>query len=199
MPSRARLSTRSAFSLVEALVALTITTLAGSVMLLAIESCLTSTSDAVDRIIADGIANQLLDEISIKRFMAVGDTPLTISGPSSTEANGSGRERFNDLDDYKNFSAKPAEGIWGESLGTGNDSGGTRNANFHPPANFFANWRQKVDIYFVSETDHSVRLTGSNTSQFRAIEVTVEYVHGDGRVIPLAKRRRVYAYLPPPS
>ncbi|QDU30936.1 hypothetical protein ETAA8_60890 [Anatilimnocola aggregata] len=190
---------RSGFSLVEALVALTITTLAGSVMLLAIESCLSSTGDAVDRMIADGMANQLLNEMALKRFMAVGDTPLSISGPSAYETSGSGRERYNDLDDYKNFSVKPAEGIWGEALGTGNDSGSLRNSNFRVPSSYFTNWRQKVEIYFVSATDHSVRLTGSSTSYYRAFEVTIEYVHVDGRVILLAKRRRVYAYLPPPS
>ncbi|WP_425617873.1 hypothetical protein NA78x_001563 [Anatilimnocola sp. NA78] len=194
-----RFSLRTAFSLIEALVALTITSLAGSVMLLAIESCLTSTSDAVDQMIADGLANQMLDEISLRRFMAAGDNPLTISGPNATETNGSGRERYDDIDDYKAFTAKPAKGIWGEGLGTGNDSGGTRNANFTVPASYFTNWRQKVEVYSVSATDHSVRLTGSSTSFYRAAEVTVEYVHADGRVIPLAKRRRVYAYLPPPG
>jgi hypothetical protein len=190
---------RTAFSLVEALVALTITTLAGSVMLLAIESCLSTTSDAVDRMIADGLATQLLDEISVRRFMAPGDSPFSISGPNASESNGSGRERFNDMDDYKNFSARPAEGIWGEAIGTGNDSGGTRNSNFRVPTSYFANWRQRIDIYFVSDTNHSVRLAGSTTSNYRAVEVTIDYIHSDGRVIPLAKRRRVYAYLPPPS
>lgn len=172
--------------------------LAGSVMLLAVESCLTSTTEAVDRLIADGMANQLLDEISVKRFMAPGDTPLSISGPNATETAGSGRERFNDLDDYKNFSAKPAQGIWGETLGTGNDSGAARNASFSVPSSQFTNWRQRVDIYFVSPTNHSQKLT-SGTSYYRAVEVTIEYVDTDGSVVPLAKRRRVYAYLPPPG
>jgi hypothetical protein len=188
---------RGGFSLVEALVALTIMTMAGSVMLLAIESCLSTTTDAVDKLIADGMANQLLDEISLKRFMSPGDTPLSISGPNSTETAGYGRERFNDIDDFKAFSVKPAEGIWGETLGTGNDSGGARNTNFCIPSTQFANWRQRVDVYFVSATDHSQKLTGSSTSYYRAVEVTIEYVAANGSVTPLAKRRRVYAYFPP--
>ena len=187
---------RRGFSLVEALVALTIMTMAGSVMLLAIESCLTTTSDAVDTLIADGMASQLLDEISVRRFMAPGDTPLSISGPNATESAGSGRERFNDLDDYRNVSSLPAKGMWGETLGTGNDSGSTRNANFCIPSTQFTNWRQRVDIYFVNATNHSQKLT-SGTSYYRAVEVNIERVNADGSVIPLAKRRRVYAYLPP--
>ncbi len=190
---------RAAFSLAEALVALTIMTMASSVMLLAVESCLTSTTDAVDRLIADGMASQLLDEISLKRFMASSDTPLSISGPSSYESSGNGRERFNDLDDYKHVSSKPAEGIWGETLGTGNDSGAARNVNFAVPSTQFTNWRQRVEIYFVSPTNHSQKLTGSSTSYYRAVEVTIEYVRADGGVLPLAKRRRVYAYMPPPT
>jgi type II secretory pathway pseudopilin PulG len=195
---RPKRDARRAFSLVEALVALTIMSLAGSVMLLAVESCLTATTEAVDRLIADGMANQLLDEISLKRFMAPGDTPLSISGPNATETAGSGRERFNDMDDYKNFSAHPAQGIWGETLGTGNDSGLPRNTNFCVPSSQFTNWRQRVDIYFVNATNHSQKLT-SGTSYYRAVEVTIEYVDTDGSVIPLARRRRVYAYLPPPG
>jgi hypothetical protein len=199
MPARTLLLQRPAFSLVEALVALTITSLAGSVMLLAIESCLSSTTEAVDQMIADGLANQILDEISTKRFMAPSDTPLTISGPNATETAGNGRERYNDVDDYKAFSAKPAEGIWGEVLGTGNDSGAARNANFCIPSGQFTRWRQRVEVYFVSPTDHSVKLTGASTSHYRAAEVTIEYVDADGSVTPLAKRRRVYAYMPPPT
>ena len=93
----------------------------------------------------------------------------------------------------------PAKGIWGETLGTGNDSGAARNPNFCIPATYFTNWRQRTEVYFVSPTDHRVKLTGSSTSYYRAAEVTIEYVKADGSVTTLAKRRRVYAYLPPPG
>ena len=46
---------RRAFSLVEALIALTIMALAGSVLLLSIESSLHSTTEAVEQTIADGL------------------------------------------------------------------------------------------------------------------------------------------------
>lgn len=168
-------------------------------MLLAVESCLTSTTEAVDQLIADGMANQLLDEISLKRFMANGDTPLSISGPSSYETSGNGRERFNDLDDCKNFSARPAEGIWGETLGTGNDSGGNGKRELYASQYAVCQLAAAGRDLFCQPDQSFAKTDWLRMSYYRAVEVTIEYVRADGGVIPLAKRRRVYAYMPPPT
>ena len=190
---------RAGFTLIEAMVALTITSLAGSVLLLAIESSLETTTDAVDRTIAEGLAQQLLDEITSKRYMEPGTSAIsTTFGCTSTEAQGSGRERYNDSDDFHRFSAHPAEGLWGEPLGTGDDLGDERHENFRVPDGFFQNWRQRVEVYFVNATNQSQRLT-VGTSYYRAAEVHIEYIDADGAVKPLASRRRVYAYIPPPT
>ena len=190
---------RRGFSLVEAILAISITALAGSVLLLGVESSLRTTSDAVDRTIADGLARQLLDEIATKRFMARGTlSTATPFGPTALENAGSGRERFDDTDDYDAFVAQPAQGVWGEALGTGDDFGGERHASFQVPSGFFNRWRQRVEVYFVDPTDHRVRLS-SGTSQYRAVEVHIEYVDADGVVTPLASRRRVIAYVPAPA
>ena len=196
---KVRARRRSGFSLVEAILAISITALAGSVLLLGVESSLRTTSDAVDRTIADGLARQLLDEIATKRFMAPGtSSTATPFGPTALESAGSGRERFDDADDYHAFAALPAEGVWGETLGTGDDFGAPRHAAFQVPAGYFDRWRQRVEVYFVDPTDHRVRLS-SGTSQYRAIEVHIEYVDPDGVVLPLASRRRVIAYVPAPT
>lgn len=192
---------RSAFTLIEALVAVSIVAVAGSVLLLAVESSLETTWDAVDKTIADGIAQQVLDEAMTKRFMADGSGPLdalSTFGPNATEKAGKGRERFNDVDDYRNFIAHPVQGIYGERLGVGDDEGGTRHPAFQIPASKLARWRQRIDVYYVDPNDHSIRLNNS-TSYFRAVEVHIEYVEPGGAVRPLARRKRVYAYLPPPS
>src|SRR5688572_11889733 len=69
---RRRLSRpRRAFSLIEALIALSITAMAGAVLLLSVDSSLQSTGDAVERTIADGVAQRLLDEILTRRFVDV--------------------------------------------------------------------------------------------------------------------------------
>jgi type II secretory pathway pseudopilin PulG len=186
------------FSIVEAIVALSITALAGAVLLLAVESTVQSTTDSVQRTIADGLAQQLLDEALTKCFVLPGGDPLSNTlGPNSYELSGFGRERYNDADDYHQFSALPAEGIYGQQVGAGDDAGGLRHANFRAPSGYFDNWRQRVEVYFVDANDHRIKLSGS-TSYYRAIEVHIEVQDGDGTYRTLATRKRIMAYVPPP-
>lgn len=191
-------SRRRGFTLVEAMVAITVLALAGSVLLLAVDTSLQNTTDAVDRSIADGLAQQLLDEISLARFMEPGTDAGDPLGPTAWETGGSGRERFNDTDDYHNFTAQPVEGLWGEPLGTGDDTGDSRHSAFQVPSSFFDSWRQRVEVYFVDPIDHSIRLT-SGTSDYRGIEVHIERIEPDGRVVPLATRKKVLTYIAPPT
>jgi len=84
---------RSAFTLIEAMIALSITSLAGAVLLLSVQSSLDTTIEAVDRTIADGVAQQTMDEVLTKRWVGAGDSPLTtILGPLTSELSaGNGR------------------------------------------------------------------------------------------------------------
>lgn len=173
--------------------------MAGAVLLLAVESTVHTTADAVQRTIADGLAQQLLDEAALRHFVAPGGDPLSASlGPNGAESGGSGRERYDDTDDYHSFSASPPEELYGHPIGAGNDSGGLRHSNFRVPDAYFDNWRQGVEVYFVREDDHRVRLT-SGSSLFRAIEVRIEIRDTDGVYRTLAKRKRIVAYVEPPD
>jgi len=58
---------RSAFTLIEAMIALSITSLR-AVLLLSVQSSLDTTIEAVDRTIADGVAQQTMDEVLTKRW-----------------------------------------------------------------------------------------------------------------------------------
>src|SRR5207249_7453023 len=81
----------SGFSLIEALIALTITSMAGAVLLLGVQSSLDTTLEAVERTIADGVAQQTMDEVLTKRYVGAGDNPLgTTFGPLATELLGAG-------------------------------------------------------------------------------------------------------------
>jgi prepilin-type N-terminal cleavage/methylation domain-containing protein len=194
------------FTLIEALAALTIMALAGSVLLLAAQTSLDATDDAAKQAIAQGICEQVLDEIMSNRYMESGtaynqNTLVAESGEST-------RNLFDDTDDYNGYSAQPPRDPWGQNLGAGNDAGGLRNANFSIPNTFLQKWRVRVDIYYVSAGDLSQRLdsppvaaggTLTTTSGYRAAEVTVEYLDNDGTTKPLATGRRVYAYIPPAS
>jgi type II secretory pathway pseudopilin PulG len=192
-----RNAVRAAFTLVEALISLSITSLAGAVLLLSVQSSLDTTVEAVERTIADGIAQQTLDEILTKRYVGSGDTPLLATlGAATDELLGAGTSLFDDTDDYAGLVVHPLKGLNGELLGTGDDSGNARLANFRVRSDYFQNWRLRVNVYYVDANDHTVgSLAPTN---YRAIEVHVERIRADGGAMPLASRKRVIAYVPPP-
>jgi type II secretory pathway pseudopilin PulG len=188
-----------AFSLIEALIALTITSMAGAILLLGVQSSLDTTIEAVERTIADGVAQQTMDEILTKRYVAQGGNPLgTTLGPLLNEILGSGGTAlFGEVDAYAGYLAQPIKGTWGETLGTGDDSGNLRLENFRVRSDYFQNWRVRVDVYYVNPTNNLQ--TSSTPTNFRAIEVNVELVRPNGAIFPLANRKRVIAYIPPPT
>ena len=125
-----------------------------------------ATTEAIQQTQAVGIAEQLMDEILGKRYMAVGVDPYqTVFSPSSWEMQGQGRERYDDVDDYHDYSASPVEDRWGIELGRGNEAGGLRNAQFQTPSGAFQNWIQRVEVYYVDENQPSVRLSAGTDEQ----------------------------------
>lgn len=189
------------FSLAEALIAMSIVAMSGSVLLLLAQTVLDAGTGAVDRQVAEGIADQVIEEILTKRYMAPGDNPLNATlAPGSGDLAGPGRSQFNDIDDYNGFTAKPLPGIYGESLGIGNDAGANRAPLFALPSSYFENWRLSVTISYVSPTDNSVVLSNTSSSTrsyYRQINVQIDYVDSSGTALPLANRKRVVTYVPP--
>lgn len=189
---------RRGFTLIEAVIALSIVALSGSVLLLAAHSSLRTTDEALQRTIAEGLADQLLDEIVLKRYMEVGESPTDSNLGTESNETGAGRSLFDDTDDYHQLAAFPAQGRYGEELGTGDDAGGVRHPNFQIRADFFDNYRQRVRLYYVDPANPSQPLTDGLTSSYRCVEVAIDYLDPDGTEKELAVRRRVYAYIPPP-
>jgi len=187
---------RRGFSLIEALIALSVTSLAGAVLLLGVHSSLATTTDAVDRTIADGIAQQVLHEILTKRYVGPGDNPLATSlGATSSELLGGGTSLFDDSDDYVGFATLPLKGSHGELLSTGDGAGNLRPANFRLRSEVFRTWRLSVDVYYVDPNNHTLR--SAIPAYFRAIEVRVELIEPSGAAMPLADQKRVIEYMPP--
>jgi hypothetical protein len=179
--------------------ALSVTALAGAVLLLSVESSLQTTTEAVERTIADGIAQQTLNEILSKRYVEAGEsgdgTGSGALGPTLWESGGNGMERFNDIDDYAGYSALPLKGVYGEALGTGDDQGNQRLSNFRLRSDFFQNWRQRVQVYYVDPNNPSA--SSATATAYRAIEVQIEFIDSKGAVHPLANRKRIIAYITP--
>jgi len=152
--------------------ALSVTALAGAVLLLSVESSLQTTTEAVERTIADGIAQQTLNEILTKRYVEAGEsgdgTGSGTLGPTLWESGGNGIERFNDIDDYAGYSASPLKGVYGEAPGTGDDQGNQRLANFRFRSDYFQNWRQRVQVYYVDPNNPSA--SSATATAYRAIE-----------------------------
>lgn len=188
-----------AFSLIEAMVALSITSMAGAVLLLATEGVLKTTNDSVAQTIAQGMALQLIDEVLGNRYCAPGASPYDSNlTPSAWEKAGQGRERYNDTDDFNKYKASPPVDPYGVELGQGDDAGGNRHPAMRSPGHDFATWRQRVEVYYVDQNNPTVRLPANQPTDYRAVEVTIERREPNGGVRPLAKIRRVFCYVPIP-
>ena len=203
---RHRMGCRGGFTLIEAMAAILIMAMAGSVLLLGAQTSLDVSDEAAKQAFAQGICEQVLDEIMSKRYMAAGeayDQNTLTKAPSETA-----RQMYEDTDDFNGYTKQPVCGTYEEVLGIGDDSGGARHPNFQIDSTYFRNWRLRIDIYYVSSSDLSTRLdsppvpaggTLTTRSGYRCAEVLVEYQGSDGSYITLATGRRVYAYIPRPT
>lgn len=192
------LRSRRAFTLLEATIALAIIALSGSVLLLAAQSSLRTTDESVRRVIAEGLADQLLDEIVTKRYVESGEGPTDMPFGTESSETSAGRSLYDDTDDYHQLATMPAQGRYGEELGTGNDAGAPRHPSFRIRDDFFDNYRQRARVYYVDPANLNDPLPDGQVSFYRVVEVAIDYVDAEGREQELAVRRRVYAYIPPP-
>jgi hypothetical protein len=158
-----------------------------------------TTNDAVAQTIAQGMAAQIIDEVLGARYCAVESSPYDSAlGPSNAEQSGKGRELFDDTDDYNDYTAQPPEDPSGQTLGLGDGVGNLRHPAFRISGDKFANWRQRIDVYYVNPSDPTVRRTDNQGTDYRAVEVTIERIEPNGSIRPLATLRRVYCYVPIP-
>ena len=157
----------AAFTLIEVLVAISIASIAGSVLLLGITSSTQTTTESLQQTIALGMAQQLMDK-------AVGEPNLPLGITQDT----------------------PPVDPWGIELGKDDGEGDQRHSAFQAPDRFFENWRQVVDVYYVDDSDLVTRLpTGQDGDPF-AVEVSIYYDHPGRGSRLLATLRQVIAYVP---
>ena len=188
----------AAFTLIEALVSISIAAIAASVLLLGITSSVQTSNEALQQTIAHGMAQQLMDEVVGRRYHDEDAGPYqTTFTASFYERGGSGRERYDDVDDYDGIRSLPPTDPWGIELGKDDGEGGERHPGFQAPAGFFDNWRQEIDVYYVDPSDLTAALPAGQVSDYRAVRVRIVYVDPERGDRVLAELSRVVAYVPP--
>jgi type II secretory pathway pseudopilin PulG len=184
----------AAFTMLEALLAIVIAAMAGSILLLGIATSLQATKANMYAAIANGLAQQLMDEIVGCRYCELGVDPYQYPlGPATDETT---RQTYDDIDDYNGLRTQPPTDFYGIALGKDDGVGGQRNPLFQAPSGFFANWKQEVDVYYVSSTDLQTELGPGLTSDYRMVEVRIIYNDPQRGPQVLAKLKRVVPYVP---
>ena len=69
------------------------------------------------------------------------------------------RQLWDDTDDFNSYSVQPIQSTYGQTLGNGDDAGGTRHPNFRVVNGFFAKWRLRVEIYYGPTERHETPFT----------------------------------------
>lgn len=194
-PSRLRFG----FSLMEAVVAMSIVAFASSVLLLGVEATMESVEEQEEITIADGMARQMLDEIQGQSWVdpALRSHPYQTSlSASPDELVGPGRSRFDDTDDYNNYISTPPVNIEGKALAATDSTGDTLPEAFRPRSNFLSNWRLTVEVAYLNENDHSVQMADYQPTNYRVLVCRVYRRNRDNTWREIVSRERVISYIP---
>ena len=182
------------FTLVEAMVAISLAALAGSALLLQLNSSTQSTEYALKETIAAGMAQQLLDEAVGVRYCSGTNTAYqTTLGPSGAPT--ASRQSFTVSGDFNGYRRTLPVDPYGVALGLDDGQGGLRPAAFRAATNRYVQWRQEVDVTYVSEGNWSV--PAAAPTDYRAVEVRIMELDPQRGPLLLTKLRRVIAYVPP--
>lgn len=172
---------------------------ASSVLLLGVEATLGSVEEQEELTIADGLARQLLDEIQGQCWVdpAAADQPYpTTLAPANDELAGPGRSRFDDTDDYNNYTASPPIYPQGMTLTTADSSGKTLPQSFQCRGSYLATWRRSARVVYVSETNNSIEVPNNNPTNYRALVCQIHRLNADNTWRLVLERRRIVSYVP---
>ncbi|MCA9114051.1 MAG: hypothetical protein KDA79_03130 [Planctomycetaceae bacterium] len=173
--------------MVESLIALTITTMAGAALLTALSGAVQSSTAAARTQIASGLAAQLMEEITAVRFPDANATP----------SGGSSRDSFDDLDDYHNWSAQPPRNREGLLIGReGSIFWGVhveRPSQLRPASSFMERLRREVQVEKVQLANIGRWEVTSTETGWRRVRVTVSWVSEQNVATPLAERIQLFS------
>jgi len=198
--ARRKLST-AGFSMVESLLAVSITTIAGAALLTSIGAAVHASSNATNRAVARGLAAQMMEEIAAVRFPAMAATQSTGNGLLIAYPGGqTTRDQFVDTDDYDGWSASPPVDRSGRPLGyEATDSSGTqisRPAAMRPDERFLRQFTREVTVErVVADSVSGWQVTTGDTG-YRRVTVRVVFSNGSASRAVLSEITRIFSYVP---
>jgi type II secretory pathway pseudopilin PulG len=194
---RNRAAARAGFTIAEAMVAIALISVAGSALLLDTTSLIATTDVGMRQAIANGLAQQLMDEIAGMRYMEPGDSPTKPTlGPNSGESGGPGRSQFDDIDDYNGYASQPPVDRYGTPLGTEDGDGTPRYPGLQLNSGALTKFKQQVSVFYVQNTALTTPLKSGSTSYYRAVQVNIVYQDPALGPQTLATLIRVFTYVP---
>tara|TARA_R110002074_G_scaffold4382_1_gene21701 strand:+ start:854 stop:1456 length:603 start_codon:yes stop_codon:yes gene_type:complete len=187
-------SCRNGFTLIESLVSVTITAIAGAALFSAIGASLGTCYSALNHNIGTGLADQMLEELAAVRFPLASDTRPGFQ---------SSREYFDDLDDYDSWSSTPPENKQGYSLG------GepvtilerypiSRPSLLVPDTGFLNRLTREVRVERIQPDIDGTgwEVTQSNTA-YRRVTVTIKLaMNADSQSHVITEATRIFSYVP---
>ncbi len=181
---------RPGISMVEALVAVTVTTIAGAALLTSIGAAVRSSTDAAHLAVARGLAEQMMDKIAAVRF-----PDDDIQQPSPTT-----RENFDDIDDYNGWSSSPVQDRNGRALGTEGDAAASgaefRPTSLRPDTRFLNRLTRRVEVERIRPDPDSGWSIVSEHTNFRRVTVRVDDTNSQSNTKVLADISRVFSLVP---
>lgn len=188
MPSQLR--ARRGVSMVESLIAISIVAISGGALLASLGAATQASHLAAETLIARGLAEQLMDEVSAVRF------------PSSSDSRpgNSTRIDFDDIDDYQNWSHSPPVNRIGISLGIDNSFNSSnpirRPDSLRVDASQLSNLRRTVDVESVVLNGSGQWVSSSSPTDFRRVTVRVTRINKNSDPQLLAERSRILINVP---
>lgn len=181
---------RRGISMVESLIAVAVTAVAGGALLSSLGAAVQASTHASDALIARGLADQLMDEVRAARFPQDGD----VRSLDST------RESFDDLDDYHGWSARPPVDRSGIALGQeGLMSGNVRQSRMtvlQADPSALANFTREVIVEPVESDGSGGWMAADASADSRRITVRVRYTDARLNSSTLAEVIQIISHVP---
>ena len=178
---------RRGITLIETVMALTLMTFAAGALLTALSSSVQVSNNSLQTAIANGLADQLMDEIASVSFP---------SGSGSGSTSGVGRTGYNDLDSYNGYSVSPPQARSGTVIGlegtTTSGSPMVRPVSFQPNPKLWSHYRQQVLVEKITDSG-TTWVTTSQSTTLRRVTVTISYTDAQGKTTSLATQVRVFS------